>query len=53
VNPSYLPAQLGLADTEWSRGDHAGAVQVYKNLVEHFPEGTYPAYVSQRAAGGQ
>jgi tetratricopeptide (TPR) repeat protein len=52
VNPSYLPALLGLADTQWSRGDHAAAAPIYKNLVDHFPEGSYPAYVSERAGSG-
>jgi tetratricopeptide (TPR) repeat protein len=52
VNPSLLPALLGLADTQWSRGDRAAAVRIYKNVVDHFPEETYPAYVSQRAGGG-
>jgi tetratricopeptide (TPR) repeat protein len=52
VNPSLLPALLGLADTQWSRGDRAAATQIYKNVVDHFPEETYPAYVSQRAGGG-
>lgn len=50
VNPSYFPAQLGLADTQWSQGDQAGAARSYKRIVDHFPDGMYPAYVSQRAA---
>jgi tetratricopeptide (TPR) repeat protein len=53
VNPSYVPAVLGLGDTQWAQGDHAAAARTYKGMVDHFPEGTYPAYVSQRAAGGQ
>jgi predicted Zn finger-like uncharacterized protein len=50
VNPSYLPALLGLADTQWSSGDHAGAVHGYSDIVDRFPEGTYPAYVAKRVA---
>ncbi len=50
INPSYFPAQLGLADTQWSRGDQAGAARSYRRIVDHFPDGMYPAYVSQRAA---
>ena len=49
VNPSYLPAQLGLADTKWSRGDQAGAARTYKHIVDSFPDGMYPSYVTQRA----
>ncbi len=49
INPSYLPAQLGLADTQWSRGDQAGAARTYKHIVDHFPDGMYPQYVTQRA----
>jgi Tfp pilus assembly protein PilF len=52
VNPSYVPAALALADTQWAEGDHVSAARSYKNIVDHFPDGTYPAYVNQRAAGG-
>ena len=48
VNPSYLPALLGLADTQWSSGDRAAAVHGYSDIVDRFPEGTYPGYVSKR-----
>jgi predicted Zn finger-like uncharacterized protein len=51
INPSYLPALLGLADTEWVRGDRASAMKTYKDVVDRFPEGTYPAYVSKRIDG--
>ena len=50
INPSYFPAQLGLADTQWSRGDQAGAALSYRRIVDHFPDGMYPTYVTQRAA---
>jgi tetratricopeptide (TPR) repeat protein len=50
VNPSYLPAQLGLADTQWSQGDQSGAAKSYRRILDHFPSGMYPSYVSQRAA---
>jgi tetratricopeptide (TPR) repeat protein len=55
VNPSYLPALLGLADTQWASGDRASAVKGYGDIVDRFPEGTYPGYVKQRvdAANGQ
>jgi predicted Zn finger-like uncharacterized protein len=50
VNPSYLPALLGLADTEWANGNRTLAVRTYTDVIDRFPEGTYPAYVSQRNA---
>jgi tetratricopeptide (TPR) repeat protein len=53
VNPSYLPALLGLGDTQWAQNDHAGATRTYKRIVDHFPDGTYPDYVTQRAAQSQ
>jgi predicted Zn finger-like uncharacterized protein len=49
VNPSYLPALLGVADTEWATGDRGSAQRAYKDIEERVPEGTYPAYVKQRA----
>lgn len=52
VNPSYLPALLGLADTEWEGGDRVSAVKTYSDIVDRFPEGTYPRYVTQRAGEG-
>jgi tetratricopeptide (TPR) repeat protein len=48
VNPSYLPSLLGVADTQWASGDHGGAMRGYKDIVDRFPEGTYPAYVKAR-----
>jgi tetratricopeptide (TPR) repeat protein len=53
VNGSYLPALIGLGDSQWQKGDKPAAVQVYKSIEEHFPEGTYPDYVRIRASGGQ
>jgi predicted Zn finger-like uncharacterized protein len=52
INPSYLPALLGVADTEWARGDHAAAAKAYGDIVDRFPEGTYPPYAAQRAESG-
>jgi predicted Zn finger-like uncharacterized protein len=49
VNPSYLPALLGVADTEWASGDRARAQRSYKDIVDRFPEGTYPSHVKGRA----
>jgi predicted Zn finger-like uncharacterized protein len=53
VNPSYLPALMGVADTEWIAGDHGAAVRAYKDIIDRFPEGTYPGYVKQRTDGQQ
>jgi tetratricopeptide (TPR) repeat protein len=52
VNPSYLPALLGLADTQWSSGDKGSAVHGYAEIVDRFPDGTYPPYVKQRSESG-
>lgn len=52
VNPSYLPALVGLADTQWASGDRGSALRGYKDIVDRFPEGTYPGYVKTRAEGG-
>ncbi len=47
-NPSYLPALLGLADTEWTTGDQEAAGKTYKRIVDDFPDGMYPGYVKRR-----
>jgi tetratricopeptide (TPR) repeat protein len=49
VNPSYLPALVGLADAQWAAGDQTQARRAYANVVDHFPEGAYPAYVKERS----
>jgi tetratricopeptide (TPR) repeat protein len=51
VNPSYLPALLGQADTQWASGERSSAVKSYGDIVDRFPEGTYPGYVKQRVDG--
>jgi tetratricopeptide (TPR) repeat protein len=51
VNPSYVPAALGLADTQWAEGDHEAAARSYRYIADRFPDGSYPSYVNQRAAG--
>jgi Tfp pilus assembly protein PilF len=52
VNPSYLPALIGLADVQWDGGDKAGAQKAYRDIVDRFPEPAYPARVKQRADSG-
>ena len=50
-NPNYLPALIGLADVEVEEGDHERAQKAYKDIVDRFPEGSYPGRVKQRAEG--
>ncbi len=52
INPSYLPAVVGLADVEWDSGDKSAAAKMYKDIVDRYPEGAYPGRVKQRAEGG-
>ncbi len=51
-NPNYLPALVGIADVEWQEGDRDRAQKAYKDIVDRFPDGTYPARCRQRAEGG-
>jgi hypothetical protein len=51
VNGSYLPALIGLSDTEYESGNVAAATKGYKDIVDRFPEGSYPPRVKQRAEG--
>jgi len=48
INPSYVPALVGLGDVDWESGDRATAMKTYKDIVDRFPEGSYPARVKQR-----
>ncbi|MFO0680102.1 MAG: zinc-ribbon domain-containing protein [Polyangiaceae bacterium] len=50
-NPSYLPALIGIADTQWELGDHATAQKTYRDVVDRFPEGTYPPRAKTRLEG--
>lgn len=52
INPNYMPALVGLADVEWESGDKATAAKMYKDIVDRYPDGTYPARVKQRLEGG-
>ena len=53
INPSYLPALVGAGDVEWESGNRAGAAKAYKDIVDRFPDGSYPARVKQRLESGQ
>ncbi len=48
VNPVYLPALVGLGDVEWESGDKDEAQRTYRDIIERFPEGTYPARIRKR-----
>jgi tetratricopeptide (TPR) repeat protein len=48
INGHYLPALIGLADTEWDMGDKASATKRYKDMLDNFPEGALPPHVKQR-----
>ncbi len=52
INPVYLPALVGLGDVDWEAGDRASAVKTYKDIVDRFPEGSYPVRVKQRLEAG-
>ena len=49
VNPVYLPALVGLGDVEWESGDRDEAQKTYRDVMDRFPEGTYPGRIRQRA----
>jgi predicted Zn finger-like uncharacterized protein len=52
INPNYMPALVGLADVEWDSGDKATATKMYKDIVDRYPEGSYPLRVKSRSDGG-
>jgi hypothetical protein len=49
VNPGYLPARLGLADSLWTNGQRDEARTAYGSIVEHFPRALYPDRARERA----
>jgi predicted Zn finger-like uncharacterized protein len=49
ANPTYLPALVGLGDVQWDSGDRATAQKTYKDVVDRFPEGSYPPRARQRS----
>jgi predicted Zn finger-like uncharacterized protein len=49
VNPVYLPALVGLGDVEWESGDKDEAQRTYRDIIDRFPEGTYPVRIRQRS----
>ena len=49
-NENYVPAWVGLADIDWLQGRAERAVSGYQLVVDRFPEGSYPPYITQRIA---
>jgi tetratricopeptide (TPR) repeat protein len=49
TSPSYSPALLGLADTEWDLGERASAQRHYRTLVSN--ASSPPERAKARAAG--
>jgi predicted Zn finger-like uncharacterized protein len=53
TNSSFVPALVGLGDVELESGDRAAAMKIYKDIVDRFPSGTYPAHVRQRLSASE
>jgi serine/threonine protein kinase len=51
VNPRYLPARLGLADSLWTNGQRDEARTAYRSIVSQFPTTLCPDLARERAAG--
>jgi tetratricopeptide (TPR) repeat protein len=49
-NPGYAPAWIGLADTDWLSGHPERAACRYQAVIDRFPNGSYPPYITQRVA---
>lgn len=49
-NPGYAPAWIGLADTDWLSGHPERAACRYQAVIDRFPSGSYPPYITQRIA---
>lgn len=50
LNPDFIPARLGLADSTWAVGDRLRARALYRALQQDHPGGRLPARVDERAA---
>ena len=50
VNPRYLPARLGLADSLWTSGQRDEARAAYRSIVAQVPPSLCPDVARQRAA---
>ena len=51
ANPTYLPALVGLGDVQWESGSRDAAQKTYKDVVDRFPDGSYPPRAKERAEG--
>ncbi len=51
VNPRYLPARLGLADSLWASGQRDEGQTTYRSIVGQFPATLCPDRARERSAG--
>jgi hypothetical protein len=49
VNPRYLPANIGLADTLWDSGQKGEAKAKYQDITSNYSPELVPDRVKQRA----
>jgi tetratricopeptide (TPR) repeat protein len=49
INPRYLPARLGLADSLWTSGQRDDARGVYRTIVDQFSPALCPDIARERA----
>lgn len=50
ANPAYFPAAIGLADTQWERGQQEAARISYRDIVAAFPAPMVPERARARGA---
>ncbi len=50
ANPHYLPSLAALADVKWEGGDRAGAVKLYRDILDTTSEGTLANRARDRIA---
>ncbi len=50
INPGYLPARLGFADSLWTGGQRDEARIAYRSIVDQFPTNLCPDVARQRAS---
>jgi predicted Zn finger-like uncharacterized protein len=52
LNSGYVPALVGLGDVDWESGDRGAAMKTYKEIVDRYPEGSYPPRIKARLESG-
>jgi hypothetical protein len=50
TNPHYLPSLAALADLKWDGGDRAGAVKLYRDILDTTSEGALANRARDRIA---